>query len=331
MRRQAAVVIVLCVALAPWRGAAQDELLRVRELYALASYEEAIATLDAAASRLSVEKAAQYRALCLIGLGRTAEAEQTLERLALAQPAYDMPADEVSPRLVNLFRETRLRAIPSTARARYAEARAAYDRKQFAQAVRAFREVQALLVDDTLVARIEGLGDLKQLSDGFLGLAEAELVRDSSTVAAAPLPAPSPLQPIAAATASRATAATEASPTASRAAAGTVDPAATPAPVAEPAIYSDADADVRPPQDQVRRLPAWHPPGPLARTEFSGILEVVVSETGQVEAASIVRSVHPLYDGSLREAARQWRFRPALKGDVAVRYRKRIEVVLNRR
>lgn len=275
-----------------------DELTRVRELYALASFEEALVRLDLAGSAIEPGPAGQYRALCLLALGRTREAERVVERLVLDVPSFVIPEDEVPPRVAAMFREARERLLPAAARARYTEAREAWDARQLTQAIRGFRDVQTLLADDEFVATVEGLRDLKLLSRDFLALAEAELERERRPVAPAARREPA-------------------------------DPPLTPEPAA--VTYSEADADVTPPEEVSRRLPYWNPPAALAAQEFRGRLDVVVDEAGEVAVVTLVAPIHPQFDGPLVEAARRWRFRPATRDGVPVRYRKSFEIVLNRR
>ena len=258
------------------------------------------------------------RALCLLGLSRTVDAERAVERLIMEHPDYVLPEAEVSPRLFTMFVETRQRVLPAAARQRYTEAKAAFDRRQFGLAARAFREVQTLLADPAFTAEVDGLRDLRVLSEGFLSLADEEVTKAEmarlqpvSAPAAAPPAAPAPAV-------AAASALTTPSPVAD-------------APAVSAMIYSDAHADVTPPVDISRRLPAWNPPPALARTEFHGVLEVIVDESGAVASADLVESVNPVYDQSLVDAAKRWRFRPATKEGTAVRYRKTFEIVLNRR
>lgn len=310
-----------------------DELTRVRELYALASYEEALARLDAAGSRVSPEHAAQYRALCLLGLSRVADAERAIERLVMDHPSYSIPEDDVSPRLFTLFTETRKRMLPAAARARYTDAKTAFDRQQFVQAARGFREVQSLLSDAAFVSEVDGLRDLRLLSEGFLNLAEGE-ARKAELAAALPAAAP----PTAPAAPAQPTPAAAVAPTVVREPAPAVrEPAPAVAPVAaapvpaDATVYSDADATVQAPVEVNRRLPAWNPPPALSRMEFRGQLEVVIDETGRVSSATLIKPVHPTYDTSLVDATSRWRFQPAMRDNVPVRYRKTFDIVLNRR
>src|SRR6185503_2392006 len=72
----------LSLFLAAPAGAAPD-LANVRELYASASYAEALEVLGSLESTDNTEVIEQYRALCLLGLGRTADAEKALERIVV--------------------------------------------------------------------------------------------------------------------------------------------------------------------------------------------------------------------------------------------------------
>jgi len=315
-----AVLVVLALgAQQPGMSLTADALTQVRELYALASYEEALSRLDAVGASVNPGRAAQYRALCLLGLGRTADAERTLEQLVMDHPGYSMPEDEVSPRLANMHKQTRLRLLPAAVRARYAHAKTMFDRQQFPEAARGFREVQSLLSDGAFVAENDGLRDLKVLSEGFLGLAEGEITKAEQAARTPP--------PVARAEAP-AVAGPRPAPAARRPAVASAPVAAA---TADSTIYSEADAVVQAPTDVTRRLPAWSPPPALARMEFRGVLEVIIDEQGTVTSTEMVEAVHPSYDPILLEAAKRWRFRPATREGSAVRYRKTFEIVLNRR
>lgn len=307
----------------PSAAPAADDITRVRELYALASYEDALSRLDAAGAAIQPQDAAQYRALCLLGLSRVVEAEQTMERFVVDYPEYSISEVDVSPRLVTMFRDARRRVIPATARARYSEAKSAYDRQQFTRAARAFREVTALLGDDEIVNQVDGLRDLKVLTQGYLGLAEGEV--EKAERAAAPPAAAAPA-PAAATTAAVAAAPTPAPAPVAAAPAAPRAPAVPTGP-----IYSVSDATVTPPVEISRWMPAWNPPPVMARMEFRGILEVVINEQGTVASTQMVTPVHPQYDSPLVEATARWRFSPATKDGAPVPYRQSFEIVLAKR
>lgn len=62
-----------------------------------------------------------------------------------------------------------------------------------------------------------------------------------------------------------------------------------------------------------------------------GTIEVVVDESGDVQSASVVEPIHPLYDPLLLTAAKQWKYTPATRNGVPIAFVKRIEIVLRSR
>jgi TonB family protein len=140
------------------------------------------------------------------------------------------------------------------------------------------------------------VGDLQQLGDGFLKLAEAALEP----------PPPPPVAPA-------------------------PPPVSIPVERQAPKVYSSMDADVLGPVDINRQLPAWVPPRAQARTPFRGTLTIVINERGSVENATMARSVTAEYDRELIAATRFWRFRPAERNGLPVKYEKTIDIVLQPR
>ena len=59
----------------------------------------------------------------------------------------------------------------------------------------------------------------------------------------------------------------------------------------------------------------------------TGVLDVVIDETGSVIDATIRRSVNVGFDNAILRSARRWRYRPAMKAGVPVRYLKTIALV----
>ena len=284
----------------------RDPLGAARDLYASARYDEALAVLNdihtadtpaAASDRKSVE---QYRSLCLLALGRGTEAESAIAAVVTADPTYQPKEDEASPRVRAAFSDVRKRLLPEIATSRYADAKASYDRKMFAVAAQQFRGVIALIDDPDMGGR---QADLRTLASGFLDLAVAAMTP--------PPEAPKPVVPVSAPAMAPA-------------------PAPPPAPKADPLhVYGVQDKDVTPPviirQDMPRLTPVM-----TQQATDKGVVEVVVNEQGRVEAVTIRRSVHPMYDSQLLQAARDWKYQPATVNGVPVKYRKMIQINVSR-
>ena len=273
--------------------AAQDSLTAARDLYASAAYEDALAVLNRlrgtdhpADEARSIE---QYRAFCLLALGRADEAERAIEAVVAAQPSYRPSESEVSPRLRAMFVEVRRRTLPTIIQDRYAQAKATFDRKDYAAAAQAFKQVIDMTADPDLgaAANQPPLSDLRTLATGF---------HELSAKAAAPPPPPPAL----------------AQPTSQL-----IVPALR--------VYSAEDVNVVPPIALRQVFPPFParlvPPG-------QGVVEVIVDETGIVESAVLRQPVNPQYDAIVIGAARTWLYKPASLDGSPVKYRKIIQVVL---
>jgi hypothetical protein len=94
-------------------------------------------------------------------------------------------------------------------------------------------------------------------------------------------------------------------------------------------VYDSSAADVLAPVALHQAMPSI-PPGlatMLSTIHRSGTLDVIIDQQGNVERAVMRESVHPIFDALVMDAARSWKYRPALKDDVAVRYLKTIAIV----
>jgi TonB family protein len=290
---------VLAAAILLWPVAlfAQDSLSAARELYASAAYEDALAVLsrlNAAGLRPDDGRTAdQYRALCLLALGKTAEASQAIEAVVAGQPLYRPSEGDVSPRVRTAFSDVRRRVLPGLVQQRYAQYKVAFDRKDYQTASAGFNELLALYADPDLAnaAGRPPLADLRVLIGGFYEL---------SLQAIAPPPAPEP-PPVRASVA--------------------------PVPqVPEPVkFYSSADGDVVPPVTLRQQLPPY--PGQVNRP-LVGALEVVIDESGNVVQATMRGAVAPTYDRQVVQAAQNWRYKPATINGVPVKFRKMVQVVI---
>lgn len=294
-----AIVVVTAAA-----AAGQDSLAAARDLYAGAAYEDALLLLNRlrAAGPRSDETPAidQYRAFCLLALGRAADAEQAIEAVVAAQPSYQPSGSQVSPRVRSAFSDVRRRVLPTIVQQRYASAKAAFDRKDFVQAESGFKQVLDVLGDPDVASRASQppLSDLKTLAAGFY---------DLSAAAAAPPPPPPPPAP-------------------------PPPPSEPPPPetvVTSPLrIYGPTDPGVVAPVTVRQWLPAFR--AQTMVTSSPGSIEVVVDETGAVEAATMKTPMDPAYDRLALAAARTWQYRPATLNGVPVKFRKTVQISVQR-
>ena len=284
--------------------AADESVSTARELYAAAAYEDALLVLDRLRATAPGSEQAraidQYRAFCLLALGRRADAEQAIAAVVTGEPSYHPSEAEVSPRLRATFVDVRRRVLPSIIQEKYAAAKAAFDRKDFVGAKGAFKQVLDLLNDPDLGAAAgqPPLSDVRMLATGF---------RELSVNAAPPVPLPLPSSP------------TSSLPIV--AAPGKTGPI-------RGHIYGSEDADVVPPVTVRQVLPQFQLQTPTP--QIPGVLELVVGEAGRVEAAVMKTSMHPKYDAMVIDAARSWRYQPATMGGVPVLYRKVVTITVKR-
>ena len=163
-------------------AAAQTDLGEARTQYEEAEYEEALTTLTKAspstpADRVQLE---QYRAFCLIALGRLPEAERAVAALVAADPTYVPPSTVASPRVLAMVADIRRKELPAVVRRVLESGRAAYESKNTALAQQQFELLLKLLDDPAMEGRPER-DDLRTLAKGFTTL-----------LVAAPAPRPAP-------------------------------------------------------------------------------------------------------------------------------------------
>ena len=152
---------------------AQESVQSAKDLYASAAYEDALAVLTRLRVGHATAEVDQYRAFCLIALGREEEAEKAIESAVAADPRYVPTAFDVSPRIQDAFNRARKRLIPDLARQLYAEGRRAQLANNTAAAERAFAGVVDL-VDTAGANAEESLQELRLLAQGFLDLINAK-------------------------------------------------------------------------------------------------------------------------------------------------------------
>ena len=277
-------------------GAQEADLTAARDLYASAAYDDALTMLNRLRSSdhpASQSRAIdQYRAFCLLALGRPGDAEQAIEAVVAAEPMYQPGESDASPRIRSAFTLVRRRMLPSIIQQKYAQAKAAYDRKEFAAAAEGFTQVLTALADQDVVAEAKQppLSDLRTLAVGFQELAVK--------AAAPPPPPPAPV---------------------------VVAPPPPPPPPAAPRIYTGGETGIMPPVAIVQTLPSF--PGQVI-VPRSGKLEVVIDELGVVESATMTASVTQNYDAMVLAATRAWRFKPATLNGVPVKFRKTVQITI---
>jgi TonB family protein len=295
MLRAMLAAIVLAALVTPASG--EESLAKARELYAAASYEDALAMLNVVDSESQTRADRQamglYRVLCLVALGRTPEAHAAIDAVISQDPFQRPVLDELPPKMRTAFADARKRMLPAIVQQHYTNAKAAFDRADFAGAAPAFRQVIDALADPDIAhaAAQAPLSDIRVLATGFHEL--------SVKAIAPPPPPPAPV----------------------------VVAAPPPAPARNfLKVYSAQDSDVTPPTVVRQSFPSF--PGKVTMAA-AGIMEVTIDATGAVESATMTVSVHPQYDRIALDAARRWQYQPATVEGVPVKFLKRVQVTLS--
>jgi TonB family protein len=91
-------------------------------------------------------------------------------------------------------------------------------------------------------------------------------------------------------------------------------------------VYPASDVDVKPPIAVM--MPRWIPPSRLATTSLTGTFEALVAEKGGGESVGVLQGTGTAYDAQLLEAARKWRYQPAMRGGASVKDRRTVGFVL---
>ena len=298
MNASVATCTVAVLLLSGPRLHAQDSLEAARQLYASAEYTSALSMLNGLSNvespREERRAIALYRTLCLLAVGRGAEAERAIESMVSADPLYRPDADEIPPRMRTAIAEARKRMLPAILQEKYKDSKAAFDRQDFGRAAFGFKEMLDGLADpDIAVAAAQSpLADLKTLAIGFYELSSKALV---PLPAAPPAKAEAPLQP------------------------------GPPATIQAPKLYTAEDRDVVPPQAIRQQIPAFPGKVTLAKT---GVLELVIDRSGNVESAVMRVPVNAQYDRMATTAAKNWQYQPATVDGAPVKFVKRIQVTL---
>ena len=128
MNASVAACTVAVLLLSGPRLHAEDSLEAARQLYASAEYTSALAMLNALATSESPREErrtiALYRTLCLLAVGRGAEADRAIEAMVSMDPLYRPDADDIPPRMRAAISEARKRMLPAILQERYKESKA---------------------------------------------------------------------------------------------------------------------------------------------------------------------------------------------------------------
>jgi TonB family protein len=284
-------MIVVLMGVASLAATQDDPLRTARDLYASAAYVEALAELarveSAAPTPTTARDTDAYRTFCLVALGRATEAQAVAESLVRRDPTLSIDQfPDASPRIATMFASVRRRVLPQLIKDEYRVARTLAAGKA-PEAESRLRHVRQLLdTSEQIGAWDETLADVRLIVDGFLDLSHAAEPRNAAGNATAAATTPETPAPAAAG----------GSPSAD---AGVVAPAAVfqPQPNIPAALLN-----------LVRQL------------HRTGKIDVVINEQGTVDEVTVKQPVSPAYDKLIVAAARTWRYKPALKDGVPIKF-----------
>ena len=188
MARRFAIALASGLAVAASAVAAQDTLTHAKDLYASAAYDEALAVLErlhVIPSSSEVAEIGEYRAFCLLALGRTDEGRRVIRALVESNPLFVPSEEQTSPRLLAVFRDVRRQLLPQIVRDTYAAAKSAFDKKELQAAATGFDRVLVLLKDPDSTES-EGLADIRMLATGFKDLSAIAMTAVRSTASVSP-------------------------------------------------------------------------------------------------------------------------------------------------
>jgi hypothetical protein len=272
----------------------EDALARAKELYRTAAYDEALAVLDSLSEDGPSDSPEinEYRLFCLVALDRKEDARSAIAALVAANPSYQLSEAQASPRVLAVFRDVRRSMLPGLVQQTYAQAKAAFDRKD-PNAAAQFERVLTLLHDPDLTATPE-LTDLGVVAAAFRDLSTAR----EAAAKAPPTPSPEP---------------------------GAGAPAPNPP---EPAVYRGGEPGLIPPVTIAQSVPTAQLP---ERKIWTGAIEVLIDQTGKVLSARMTQPIYDGYDKELVQAAMTWKYRPALKGGMPARFLKVVNIRVDSR
>jgi len=271
---------------------AQEPLTKAKALYDAANYEEALTLL----APVREPEAQQYRALCMLALGRPQDATSEVDSLIASAPTFEPSAEDVSPRFVSMVSDAKKRLLPGIARKTFNDARDQFKSGDRAGAAKKFDLVVTLAATDGFKDTSEA-EDLRTLASGFIELAGAS--PQARPEQKAPVPAVEPPK-IADATPAP-------SPAATAATAPPLSVPTRPSSVRDPASSTEVSQPV-----VVRQIIPAIPSGISGLGSPTASVRVEIGADGRVVRASMQQPSHPLYDRLVLQAAREWLYTPAM-------------------
>lgn len=283
-------------------GQVPDTLMKAKTLYADASYDEALVVLKGS----DAAEAHQYRALCLIALGRTQEAERALEALVNSAPTYAIAAADLPPRIVAMYAQTRRRIMPAVVKRLFTEARADFQAKNMAGARDKFEKVLTLTQDPAMANSPDAV-DLQLLVASYIDIVKnaGPVPMQAGPVLVGTFAAPAPIAPSPAVVTPPTTSGTR---PAVLPASASSSMAATPAAV----VHPPTSRAVVPAATIRQDLPAYTSSSTARPT--SGAVRVTIGPDGKVTKAVMEVPIDPRYDARVLAAARSWTYKPATVG-----------------
>jgi TonB family protein len=169
-------VITLAIALMVFASravAVEGSLDEAKKLYAAASFESALALIEELDGKdRTSQDVLEYKALCLIALGRSGEAQVVIDALVSEAPAFLPTGEDISPRFVALLNDARRRLLPEITKRLFNAGREQFRAKNNTAAREQFDEVMRL-ADDKVWSDSGEATDLRTLASGFLELVDA--------------------------------------------------------------------------------------------------------------------------------------------------------------
>ena len=297
----ATVGVAFCATFAQ-RADAQTHLEAVERLYSSAAYDEALSALDTSDGATEAEQlaSAEYRILCLLGLGELERAETTIAKFVLHHPDYRPNPARFSPSRQEQFNATRRQVLTRLFEAGAAEATASFEGKDYEAAIVRFEALLELL---KVAGNDPQFVDVRTYAADFFQRAKAA----AFALAEAAKPTPVAMNVVA-----------------TNGDGGAHAVAAT-ATTGRARVYDVSSTDVVPPVALRPILPPMSPEGSRV-TLNPGLFEILVDESGRVQSASVRRSVSAQYDALVLNESGKWRFKPATLSGQPVPFRKLVEI-----